>query len=265
MRQRGGASDAVPTQTPRYTNMAHSVAAWPRRRTDAKPRSSSWQHRLHEQRGGTGTRGATARCTAHAARLRGGLVAHGGAQGFERRGLAGRGSLAQREVYSGVGSVSLRSMSSHTRRWLLACVLLVLLPRRGSGQETPIWMSLDSARDTPAQPDAETEVSCPCMIYEPQNYGGRVSVSTKNVYAYESSGCGCGDEQRFQGVGHPTAVRHHLEKPISRLVVGRDDCSSVFDVHVVGCEEDDRACGYFLDVHAPADLQVLTLALTGLH
>jgi hypothetical protein len=172
MRQRGGASDAVPTQTPRYTNMAHSVAAWPRRRTDAKPRSSSWQHRLHEQRGGTGTRGATARCTAHAARLRGGLVAHGGAQGFERRGLAGRGSLAQREVYSGVGSVSLRSMSSHTRRWLLACVLLVLLPRRGSGQETPIWMSLDSARDTPAQPDAETEVSCPCMIYEPPKTTG---------------------------------------------------------------------------------------------
>jgi hypothetical protein len=58
-------------------------------------------------------------------------------------------------------------------------------------------------------------------------------------------------------VGHLTAVRHHLEHKVSRLVVGRDDCSGVFDVHVTSCTADDRVCGYLLDVHAPADLQVL--------
>lgn len=57
-------------------------------------------------------------------------------------------------------------------------------------------------------------------------------------------------------MGHLTAVRHHLDHKISRLVVGRDDCSSVFDVHMTSCTADDRVCGYLLDVHAPADLQV---------
>jgi len=28
-------------------------------------------------------------------------------------------------------------------------------------------------------------------------------------------------------------------------------------VHVTSCTADDRVCGYLLDVHAPADLQVL--------
>lgn len=61
----------------------------------------------------------------------------------------------------------------------------------------------------------------------------------------------------MDAIGPPTVFQFPPLQPFKVVHVGRDDCSSAFDVVVVGCDpsvDASQPCKYLLEVHAQADV-----------